>query len=376
MNPEPMNIVILGFSLTSRLGNGHVTYYRGLIRSLCARGHQILYLERDNPGYAASQDLSNTPSGKAERYASLEDLRERFTDEVAGADAVIVGSFVPEGIAVGAWVLKTAKGVTAFYDSDTSATLSHLAGRDCEYLDPYMICEFSLYLSVTGGPTLDYLETKMGSPRARPLYCGFDPDIYYPDPAAWRWDLGYWGNYAEDRKSRLETLLVEPARRRSSFSMVVAGSQYPADLPWPKNVERIDSLPPEAQNRFYNSLRFAVNVSREPRKQTGYSPGIRLFEAAACGVPIISDGWEGLDEFFSIGEEIIVARDAEEVLEYLDGMGETQRREIGERARARAVRDHTVAGRAETLEGYLAEEMGPHRKQSPVFDSERKITTP
>jgi spore maturation protein CgeB len=349
---EPLDIVILGLSITSSWGNGHATTYRGLVRELAARGHRVLFLERDQPWYADNRDLPAPPYGRTELYGGLEELKDRFTPAVRRADFVIVGSYVPEGVEVGQWATDTATGVTAFYDIDTPVTLAKLSRGDHEYLTPDLIPRYNAYLSFTGGPTLRNLERRFGSPMARPLYCSFDPGLYQPEPVAAKWDLGYMGTYSDDRQPILERLLIEPARRWPKGRFAVAGPQYPEGIRWPKNVKRYEHLEPRKHSRFYNQQRFTLNVTRADMVAAGFSPSVRLFEAAACATPIISDEWPGLGTFFKIGEEILTARTPGEVLQYLREIPEEERRALGARARARVLHEHTAAHRAEELEGY------------------------
>jgi spore maturation protein CgeB len=353
MSTPQLDIVILGLSITSSWGNGHATTYRGLVRELVARGHDVLFLERDVPWYAENRDLADPPHGRTVLYRSLEELRDRFGRVVATADAVIVGSYVPEGVAVGEWVTAEARGVTAFYDIDTPVTLAKLARGDREYLSPELIPRFDLYLSFTGGPTLARIERRYGAARARPLYCSVDPSCYYPEECEPRWDLGYLGTYSADRQPALDRLLLTPARRWGRGRFVVAGPLYPARLGWPANVERIEHLPPSEHRAFYNAQRFTLNVTRADMVRAGYSPSVRLFEAAACGTPVISDPWEGLDTVFAVGEEILVARSPGEALRLLRETPEAERRALGRRALARALAEHTAAHRAAELEGYV-----------------------
>lgn len=349
-----MRLVVLGLSITSSWGNGHATTYRGLLREFAARGHEVLFLERDVPWYASNRDLPRPPYCRTELYEDLDELKGRWAEEVRGADSVIVGSYVPEGVAVGEWVTATAGGVTAFYDIDTPVTLAKLERGDYEYLSPELIPRYGRYLSFTGGPTLRRLERELGSPRALPLYCSFDPELYFPEGAEQRWDLGYMGTYSDDRQPPLDLLLKEPARRWRDGRFVVAGPQYPSRLEWPANVERIDHLPPSEHRAFYNRQRFTLNITRADMIRAGYSPSVRLFEAAACGMPIVSDWWDGLDAFFRPGEEILIARAPEDTLAALRELPEDERLRIGENARRRVLREHTAAHRAEELEGYLA----------------------
>ncbi|HEX8913048.1 MAG TPA: hypothetical protein VF796_11860, partial [Humisphaera sp.] len=244
-SPERLRIVIIGLTITSSWGNGHATTYRGLVRELARRGHDVLFLEHDKPWYASNRDLPNPPFGRTELYASVEDLKDRFAADVRTADVVIVGSYVPEGVAVGSWAVRTATGVVGFYDIDTPVTLAKLARGDFEYLSPELIPLYDLYLSFTGGPTLRRLERELGSPAARALYCSVDPALYFPEDRPTRWDLGYLGTYSPDRQPPLEELMLKPARAWREGRFVVAGPQYPAEVDW-TNCERIEHLPPSA----------------------------------------------------------------------------------------------------------------------------------
>jgi spore maturation protein CgeB len=351
----PLRIVILGLSITSSWGNGHATTFRGLVRELAARGHDVLFLERDVPWYADNRDLPHPPYGRTELYGSLAELQGRFAPEVREADAVIVGSYVPEGVAVGQWAQRTARGVKAFYDIDTPVTLAKLARGDFEYLSPELIPGYDLYLSFAGGPALTRLEREYGSPRARPFYCSVDPALYAPQDAPPEWDLGYMGTYSDDRQQPLDWLLTEPARQWPEGRFVVAGPQYPDTILWPANVARIEHLPPAAHRAFYNRQRWTLNITRADMAAVGYSPSVRLFEAAACGVPILSDYWDGLETFFALDTEIMVTRSPEETLRALREVPEEERRAIGARARARVLAAHTAAHRAAELESYLNE---------------------
>ena len=353
---QPLDIVVLGLSITSSWGNGHATTFRGLVRALDDAGHRVLFLERDKPWYADNRDLPEPPYGTTRLYDSLDELRDAYADAVRQADLVVVGSYVPEGVAVGDWVQATAEGVTAFYDIDTPVTLAKLGRGDFEYLAPRQIAGYDLYLSFTGGPTLRRLEREFGSPAARALYCQFDPDAYTPDPAAaLTHDLGYMGTYSDDRQPGLERLLLHPARQWGGGRFVVAGPGYPESVEWPPNVERVDHLPPAEHRAFYTSQRFTLNLTRADMIAAGYAPSVRLFEAAACATPIVSDWWEGLDTLFVPGEEILIARSSEEALRYVRETPDDERRQMGERARQRVLAEHTAAHRADELVAYVEE---------------------
>jgi spore maturation protein CgeB len=238
-----MKIVFCGLSITSSWGNGHATNYRALIRELTARGHEVLFLERDMPWYAAERDLPEPPWGRTALYGSLAEL-EDHVDDVAAAELVVVGSFVPEGVAVAEWALEHAEGAVAFYDIDTPVTLGKLRRGDTEYLAPSLVPRFDLYLSFTGGPMLEVLKGEFGARRALAFYCLVDPAAYRPLQETPHWDLGYLGTYSDDRQPVLERLLLEPARQRDELEFAVAGPQYPEEIEWPGNVERIEHVSP------------------------------------------------------------------------------------------------------------------------------------
>jgi spore maturation protein CgeB len=347
-----MRLVVLGLSLSSSWGNGHATTFRALLKEFAARGHDILFLERDVPWYAKHRDCPDPDYCRLQFYSSVDDL-QRWREEIAGADAVIVGSYVPEGVAVGRFVQQTALGATAFYDIDTPVTLAKLERGDFEYLSPEVIPGYDLYLSFTGGPTLRRIEQHYGSPAARALYCTVDADAYQPLDTPKKWDLSYLGTYSDDRQPTLERLLIEPARRLPHLSFVVAGPQYPDTIAWPDNVKRIDHLPPRDHPAFYSASRFTLNVTRADMIAAGWSPSVRLFEAAACAVPVISDKWRGIEELLDPGREIVLADGVDDVVETLTHLDQAASVAMGEAARARILAAHTARHRAAELEVYF-----------------------
>jgi spore maturation protein CgeB len=349
------DIVILGLSITSAWGNGHATTYRGLIKELDRRGHTVTFMEREAAWYAAHRDLPDPPYCRTGLYGDLEELKERYTPLIRQADVVILGSYVRNGVEVGQWVLDTARGVKAFYDIDTPVTLAKLARGDNEYLCAELIPGFDLYLSFTGGPTLRRLEKEYGSPRARPLYCSVDPELHSTLIMDARWDLGYLGTYSPDRQPGVQKLLLGPAASWPDGRFVVAGAQFPESIRWPTNTARISHLPPRDHGNFYSAQRFTLNITRDDMIRAGWSPSVRLFEAAACGTPIISDWWPGLADFFRPGQEILIAGSSEEVLRYLRETPEEDRISVGLRAKERILASHTAGHRAEELVCYIAE---------------------
>jgi spore maturation protein CgeB len=363
-----LNIVVFGLSITSSWGNGHATTYRALLKALAGRGHTITFLERDVPWYREHRDLNEAPYCRIELYDALPDVPRLYGEQVANADLVILGSYVPDGAALADWTTTTAKGVTAFYDIDTPVTLAALMEGDADYIRAKTIPRFDLYLSFTGGPVLETIENAFGSPRARALYCAVDPDLHAPIAIAPRWTLGYIGTYSDDRQPALERLLIKPARMLPKDHFAVAGPQYPAAIRWPRNIERFAHLAPSDHAAFYCAQRYTLNVTRADMVSAGYSPSVRLFEAAACGVPVISDHWRGIETILEPDREILIARGKEDVVRMLHEIPEEKRRAIGVAARRRVMREHTADHRAKQVEDYYREviESPARAKLAPV----------
>lgn len=365
-----MRLVVLGLSLSSSWGNGHATTYRALLSAFAARGHEVLFLERDVPWYAGQRDLADPGYCRLAFYDVLADLRQ-WSEALAGADAVMVGSYVPDGIIVGRFVQEVAEGTTAFYDIDTPVTLAALEQGDCTYLTPELVGGYDVYLSFTGGPTLDRIEREFGSPAARALYCSVDPAAYRPLDVPKRWDLSYLGTYSPDRQPMLDRLLIEPARALPDMRFVVAGPQYPADIDWPSNVDRIEHLPPPEHAAFYCSSRYTLNVTRADMIKAGWSPSVRLFEAAATGTPIVSDMWPGIGSLFDPDSEILLADHPDSVIRILrnDNLA------LGRAARSRVLGVHSAAHRAAELESYLVEasRAAPHGRPARYATAKRDV---
>jgi spore maturation protein CgeB len=347
-----MRLVFIGLSLSSSWGNGHATTYRALLRGLADRGHALLFLERDQPWYAANRDLPVPDFCRLQLYTTLDEL-QCFAPEVVAADAVIVGSYTHQGLQVIDWAAAICGGALCFYDIDTPVTLGRLASGGAEYLLPRQIPLFDVYFSFTGGPTLQLLETRCGARHTATLYCAVDADAYRPTGARRRWDLSYLGTYSADRQPALERLLLQPARRLPERRFAVVGPQYPADIAWPANVDRIEHLPPAAHPDFYTASAWALNITRQDMAAAGWSPSVRLFEATACGTPVLSDAWVGIEDVLAPGAEVLIARDTDDVLAALK-LAEPQRAAIGAAGRQRTLRQHTGTQRAAELECWFA----------------------
>jgi spore maturation protein CgeB len=350
-----LEIVIFGLSITSSWGNGHAVTYRALTKALHERGHRVTFIECDKPWYRTHRDVQTADYCDIHLYDSLKEISPRFGPLVSRADLVVVGSYVPNGTLIADWVTTRAHGVTAFYDIDTPVTLAGLDAGQVDYISANLIPRFDLYLSFTGGPLLSLIEDLYGSPRARALYCAADPDIRVAANSPPDWALGYLGTYSKDRQSLLERLLLQPARQLPDKAFIVAGAQYPERLEWPANVARIEHVPPEEHAAFYRRQRYTLNLTRAEMRSVGFSPSVRLFESAACGVPVISDRWTGLEEFFTPGQEILVADTPHEVAHIINEMPDERRLDIAAAARKRLLQTHTPRHRAIALEDYYTE---------------------
>ena len=347
-----MNIVVLGLSLSSSWGNGHATTWRALIRGLQTLGHRTLFLERDMPWYAANRDLPCPDFCGFALYDSLETLAVRHRADIARADAVIVGSYVPDGIAVLDLVLDASRGLTAFYDIDTPVTLADLDSGEPTYIERRQIPRLDAYFSFAGGPSLSRLQLEHGARCAKALYCAVDAETYGPTGGAVEFDLGYLGTYSPDRQPALDRLLIEPANRMPDRRFVVGGPGYPSEIDWPANVVRIEHVPPSRHAAFYSSQRLTLNITRAAMRAAGWSPSVRLFEAAACGTPIISDRWPGLELLFRSNESILLADTADDVCAAI-AMAAGRLAAVGAEARRRVLAEHTSLARARQLAAVL-----------------------
>ncbi len=375
---KKLNIVIFGLSITSSWGNGHATTFRGLVKALAARGHRVVFFEKDVSWYASNRDLPEPPFCRTILYQGPADLAPH-EDMIADADLVILGSYVADAHRIANKIVQLNPSCFAFYDIDTPVTIAKMENDDFEYLHPEMIPDFDIYLSFTGGPILDRLENEFGARMARPLYCSVDTDIYYPESGVenfieadnpYQYILGYLGTYSDDRQPSLQSLLIDPAKQLNKECFCVAGAQYPEDLAWPANVERVEHIPPHQHRKFYNAQRFTLNITRRNMMHAGYSPSVRLFEAGACGTPVISDNWPGIEEFFNVGGEILVAENGEDVLRHLK-MDDGERRELGRRLQENILASHTSGHRAYEIELYWQElqDLEPEPERDELDDS-------
>lgn len=348
-----MRLVVFGLTVSSSWGNGHATLWRGLWRALAARGHELVFFERDVPWYSEHRDVTRLPGGELVLYAGWDDVRLRAAREIRAADIVMVTSYCPDGVPATQLLMDSdTSAVKVFYDMDTPVTLESLReGRDVPAIGPRGLRDFDLVLSYTGGDALHELQALLGARRVDTLYGHVDPQVHHrvAPREAYRCRLSYMGTYAADRQAVLDALFIEPARRLPQHVVLLAGAQYPADFPWTANMHFVRHLPPAEHPAFFSSSRLTLSVTRRAMADNGHCPSGRLFEAAACGTPVVSDWWEGLDAFFAPGREILVARTTDDVVQALE-LSDAEIDSIATAARERVLAEHTSAHRALDLE--------------------------
>ncbi|MXQ11439.1 CgeB family protein [Microvirga makkahensis] len=351
-----MKLVVFGLTISSSWGNGHATLWRGLCRALARQGHRVVFFEKDAPYYSANRDVFEVPNGNLVLYDTWDAVKQRARSELSGADAAMVTSYCPDGLEATELVLDTPGVVRTFYDLDTPVTLSKLQARETlTYIGPRGLGEFDLVLSYTGGGALEMLQTVLGAQRVAPLYGHVDPNVHHPVAPVARYmcDLSYLGTYAADRQTALRKLLIDPAGLRPARRFLIGGAQYPDDFPWRANIHFARHLPPAEHPAFFSSSRLTLNVTRQAMAEMGWCPSGRLFEASACGVPILSDDWEGLDSFFDPGSEILIAETTEDAVAALD-LSDAELDRIARASRERTLAEHTSEHRARELEALLA----------------------
>lgn len=366
-----MKFTIFGLTISSSWGNGHATLWRGLCRCLSQLGHRVVFFEHDVPYYAGVRDLYEMPGNdELVLYDNWYGVAARAAREVRDSDVAIVTSYCPDAI-VATDVILGSRALKVFYDLDTPVTLSRRARAEVNfYIGPRGLTDFDLVLSYTGGGALDALRDELGARFVAPLYGHVDPQRHrHAQPRdVYRADLSCLGTYAADRQPSLETLFIEPARRRPHLRFLIGGALYPKGSPSERNISFVRHLPPGERPAFFASCRAILNVTRADMARMGWCPSGRLFEAAACEAPILSDYWRGLDNFFQPGSELLVVRNADDVLAALD-KSDAELKAMAHAARERVLAEHTSNHRTRELLAILSEAM--HRTQ----DSQPRTTS-
>lgn len=346
-----MKLTVFGLSISSAWGNGHATLLRGLFRSLHAEGHEVHFFEHDTAYYAAHRDAPSLPYVNIHLYSEWDESLPLIKTVLASSDVAMVTSYCPDGAAACEVVLDANRECSVFYDLDTPITLSRLSqGEVPPYLPVDGFSGFDLVLSYTGGAALDQLSTRLGARNVASLYGWVDPANYSRVSACLEFssDLSYLGTYSIDRQKSLEELLIKPAERLVDRRFVIAGAMYPNPEQWPSTIRHFSHVAPPQHASFYSSSPLTLSVTRGTMAAMGYCPSGRLFEASACGTAVLSDWWEGLDSFFTPGEEILIATSTSEAIAALT-TDSGLLAQVGARAKQRTLDCHTATHRARRL---------------------------
>lgn len=349
-----MRIYVFGSSIVSAYWNGAATYYRGIFRALHALGHEIHFCEPDIYDRQANRDLRTDPDYVAVRvYRNAGELA-RLQREAAGADLLIKCSGVGARDAeLEAWAARLAGPLSAFWDVDAAHTLDRI---EADPHDPmrHNIPRYDIIFTYGGGPPVVERYLALGARACHPVYNGLDPDVHRPVPPdpAFACDLVFMGNRLPDRERRVESFFFAAAERLPDRRFLLGGSGWEGRA-LPPNVRRLGHVPTRLHNTVNASARLVLNIHRDAMVRNGFSPATRLFEAAGAAACQITDEWDGIDDFFEPDCEVLVAADADDVVRQVRETGPGQARAIGRAARERAVREHTYARRAGTVDAVL-----------------------
>jgi spore maturation protein CgeB len=351
-----MKLAFFGSSLVSAYWNGAATYYRGLLRALAGLGHEVTFFEPDAYERQQHRDMADPTWAKVVVYPPTRSGVQTALVQATSADVVIKCSGV--GVfdeLLEREVLRLSSGArrVGFCDVDAPATLQRMQQDE---LDPFraLVRRYDFVFTYGGGEPVRSRYLGLGARVCVPIYNALDPSTHHPVAAEPRFqaDLGFLGNRLPDREARVEEFFLRPAERLASSRFVLGGSGW-EDKPRSDNVRYVGHVSTSDHNAFNSSTLAVLNVSRESMASFGFSPATRVFEAAGAGACLITDAWEGVEQFLEPDREILVARDGAEVCRQLASLTPQRAREIGARARARVLRDHTYDRRAEQLQELL-----------------------
>ncbi|MBI0535576.1 hypothetical protein D9599_08330 [Roseomonas sp. KE2513] len=354
-----MKIAFYGSSLLSSYWNGAATYYRGMLRDLAARGHEITFYEPDAFGRQQHRDIEPPAWAEVRVYDATESALRAVMDEAARADVVVkasgVGVFDDELIA-GVMAAARPEAIRIFWDVDAPATLAEITPVPDHALRR-ALPSLDFVLTYGGGPPVIAAYEALGARRCIPIYNALDPETHHPVPPDPRFeaDLSFLANRLPDREARVEAFFLDAARRLPGRSFLLGGNGWD-DKPMSPNIQRIGHVGTRDHNAFNTSPLAVLNVARDSMASVGYSPATRVFEAAGAGACLITDAWVGLDLFLKEGEEVLVARDGADVAEHVRSLTPERARAIGEAARRRVLEGHTYERRGAEVDALLRRE--------------------
>ncbi len=351
-----MKIAFYGSSLLSSYWNGAATYYRGILRALAARGHEITFYEPDAFNRQQHLDIDPPNWARSVVYPATAGALGEVLSEARRADVVVkasgVGVFDDE-LAEG--VLREARdaALAIYWDVDAAATLASMRS-DAEHPLRRAVPRFDLVFTYGGGPPVIEAYRGFGARECVPIYNALDPTTHYPVPpdAAFASDLAFLANRLPDRETRVEQFFLEPAAALPERNFLLGGNGW-GDKPMPANVRAIGHVGTASHNAFNCTPLAVLNVARDSMAEIGYSPATRVFEAAGAGACLITDAWEGIELFLEPDKEVLVARDGDDVTELVATLTPERARAIGEAALRRVCRDHTYELRAAEVDRVL-----------------------
>lgn len=352
-----LKIAFFGSSLVSSYWNGAATYYRGIIRELHGRGHDITFYEPDAYGRQQHRDMDDPEWARVEVYQPDEEGADSCLEKAAAADLIIKASGVgvnDEYLEAAVLGLRKPGKTIIFWDVDAPATLDRAHSNP---RDPFraLIPRYDMVLTYGGGEPVVDAYIKLGARACVAIYNALDPETHHPVPPESRFqaDLGFLGNRLPDREERVEEFFLKAAEAAPDHSFLMGGNGWQGK-PLPGNVKWIGHVPTREHNSFNCSVRIVLNVNRQSMADYGFSPPTRIFEAAGAGSCIVTDDWEGIDYFLEPGAEILVAGSGPEVAGYLSNLSPERAMSIGRAGRNAVLSRHTYAHRARQLENILA----------------------
>lgn len=352
-----MKIAFFASSLVSAYWNGAATYYRGIVRALAERGHQVTFYEPDAYDRQKHRDMADPPWAKVVVYSAQSDAEVlRVVERARGADLVVKASGVGvhDGLLERAVLdLQKAGTLVAFWDVDAPATLDRVHADAADPFRP-LIPRYDIVLTYGGGEPVRQAYLGLGARECVPIYNALDPSTHHPVPPEPRFegDLGFLGNRLPDREARVEEFFLRAAAQLPHRKMLLGGSGW-GDKQMPANVHYLGHVYTADHNAFNCTPRAVLNVSRESMARYGFSPATRVFEAAGAAACLITDAWEGLETFFAPGKEVLVAHDGDEVAEHVRTLDAERARAIGQAAYRHVLAEHTYAHRAAQVDDVL-----------------------
>jgi spore maturation protein CgeB len=360
-----MKIAFYGSSLVSSYWNGAATYYRGILRDLASRGYDITFYEPDAFDRQQHRDIDPPPYARSVVYPATEAAMRGVLAEAAGADIVVkangVGVFDAE-LLDGIVARAAPHALKIFWDVDAAATLDEMRA-DPGHPVLRALPDLDMVLTYGGGaPVIDAYEG-FGGATCVPIYNALDPTTHFPVEPDPRFDadLAFLGNRLPDREARVEEFFLRPATALPKRSFLIGGNGWESKA-MPGNVRHRGHVYTSEHNAFNCTPKAVLNVARDSMAHIGFSPATRVFEAAGAAACLITDAWEGIELFLTPDEEVLVARDGQDVAEHMAALTPERARAIGQAALRRVLAEHTYALRGAQVDALFREHAARQRE--------------